>query len=45
MKNLTNIKDYITSLTNSELKEVKEAIDLELSLSERCIEEGHEERK
>lgn len=45
MKNLTNIKDYITSLTNSELKEVKEAVDHELELSERCITEGHEDRE
>lgn len=42
---LRNIKDYITSLTNSELYEVKNSIDQEIYLSELTIESGEEIRK
>jgi hypothetical protein len=45
MKNkLQNIKDYIQSLNNSELYELKDAVDHEIRMSELAIECGEERR-
>ena len=45
MDKLKNIKDYITSLNNSELYNLKEFLDLEIRLSEISIGEGQEKRR
>ena len=42
---LQNIIDYFTTCTNSELHELKSAIDLEIYLSELSITQGQEVRK
>lgn len=42
---LQNIKDYIQSLSNSELRKLRTAIDLEIYLSELRIQYGEEVRK
>jgi len=41
---LQNIKDYITSLSNSELYELKTAVNLEIYLSELAIAQGSERK-
>lgn len=41
---LQNIKDYFTNCINSELHDLKTALDLAIYLSELCIAQG-EERK
>jgi len=41
----TEIKEYITTLKNSELHELLDEVTHELKLSEQCINEGHEDRE
>ena len=42
---LQNIKDYFTTCKNSELHELRTALELEIYLSEVCITQGEEERR
>jgi len=42
---LQNIKDYFTTCENSELHELRTALELEIYLSELSITQGQEERK
>jgi hypothetical protein len=41
----TEIKEYITTLKNSELHELLDDVAHELKISERCIAEGQEDRE